>query len=60
VLRGAGARTIAIALSPSDLSRLRSALAARQAVTATVYGVILDPSGDVEAQSRGARLRITG
>ena len=58
VLRRAARRTVTISISGSALSRLRSALRARQRVTAVVYGTILDPNGTIVARTRGIRLRI--
>ena len=42
------------------MTALRSALAHRQKVTATVYGAILDPSGNIESQTRGKELLVRG
>jgi subtilase family serine protease len=58
LMRSAGRKTVTIAFSPSTLSRLRDALGRGERVTATVYGAVLDPTGIVEAQTRGVRARI--
>ena len=55
----AGARTISIPLSTSTLALLRRAIAHRERVVASIYGVILDPAGNVEAQTRSRSLRVT-
>jgi subtilase family serine protease len=56
----AGGRTISIALSGPTVALLRRALAHRERIVASLYGVILDPAGNVEAQSRARALRISG
>jgi kumamolisin len=53
-------RTINIGLSGPTRLRIRTALAAGEAVTATVYGTIIDASGAIVRQTRGRTLRITG
>lgn len=58
LLRRAGRRTIRISLDRKTLRKLHSALARRQRVTATVYGAILDPSGNVVSRTRGRELKI--
>jgi hypothetical protein len=60
LLRRAGHRTIKIGLDAKTLSKLRSALAHGQKVTATIFGAILDPSGNIESQTRGKELRVRG
>ncbi len=60
LLKRAGRRTIKIGLNAKTVTALRSALAHRQKVTATVYGAILDPSGNIESQTRGKELRVRG
>jgi hypothetical protein len=42
------------------VGKLRSALAHGQKVTATIYGAILDPSGNIESRTRGKELRVRG
>ncbi|HET8977254.1 MAG TPA: S53 family serine peptidase [Solirubrobacteraceae bacterium] len=58
LLRRAGARTVRIPFSRPALRRLRAAISRRERITATVYGAVLDPSGIVEARTRGVSLRI--
>jgi kumamolisin len=60
LLNRGGHKTIKIGLDNKTLGKLRGALAHRQKVTATVYGAILDPSGNVEARTRGKALRVRG
>ena len=58
LLNKGGHKTIKIGLDRKTLSGLRSALDHGQKVTATIFGAILDPSGNVEAHTRGKDLRI--
>ena len=60
LLKKAGRRTIGIGLDKKTVAALRSALAHRRPVTATIYGAILDPSGNIEARTRGKELRVKG
>ncbi len=60
LLNKAGHKTVKIGLSGKFLAGLRSALSHRQKVTATIYGAILDPSGNVEAHTRGKDLQVRG
>jgi subtilase family serine protease len=60
LLKRSGRRTIKIGLDAKTLGKLRSALAHRQKVTATIFGAILDPSGNIESQTRGKELRVRG
>jgi kumamolisin len=60
LLRRAGRKTVKISFAGSALSKLQWALARRERVTATVYGAVLDPSGVIEAQTRGVSMRILG
>ncbi len=53
-------KTIRIALDKKTLGVLRSALRRHQRITATVYGAVLDPSGNIERRSAGRTLHITG
>ncbi len=52
-------RTIPIGLSASTRSRIRVALAARQTVTATVYGAVINASGAIVRQSAGKTLHVS-
>jgi subtilase family serine protease len=52
-------KTIRIGLDKPTLRKLRSALASKEAVTATVYGAVVDPSGNIERRSAGRTLHIT-
>jgi hypothetical protein len=60
LLQHGGHRTIKIGLDAKTVSTLRGALAHGQKVTATIFGAILDPSGNVESQTRGKELRVRG
>jgi kumamolisin len=60
LLKNGGHRTIKIGLDKKTVATLRSALGHRQKVTATIFGAILDPSGNVESQTRGEELRVRG
>jgi kumamolisin len=60
LLKSAVAKTIKIPFAKADLTRLRAALASHDPINATIYGVILDPSGNVDRSTAGLRLRITG
>jgi hypothetical protein len=53
-------KTIRIGLDKKTLGKLRSALHRHDRITATVYGAVVDPSGNIERRSRGRALRITG
>jgi kumamolisin len=53
-------KTIRIGLDKKTLGRLRSALHRHEKITATVYGAVVDPSGNIERRSGGRSLRITG
>jgi kumamolisin len=57
-LRRPGAATIRIPFTHADLIALRAALKARRSVRATIYGVLLDPDGNIDRTTRGRRLRI--
>jgi kumamolisin len=59
LLRRKGRKTVELSFSRQDLSRLRGGLRAGKRIYATVYGVIVDSGGNIEASSRGQRLRIT-
>jgi kumamolisin len=58
LLRNAGRRTVTISFSTRTLRQLRTALGGRRRITATVYGVLLNPPGSVEARTRGVAVRI--
>jgi subtilase family serine protease len=60
LLRNGGRKTIKIPLDSKTLGKLHAALARRETVTAIVYGAILDPSGNIEAQTSGLRLGLHG
>jgi subtilase family serine protease len=60
LLKKAGHRTIKIGLDKKTAASLHTALAQHRKVTATIFGAILDPSGNVEAQTRGKELRVRG
>ncbi len=60
LLNKGGRRTIKIGFDKTTLGKLRSGLAHGQRITATVFGAILDPSGNVEARTRGKDLRVRG
>jgi hypothetical protein len=60
LLKKGGHKTIKIGLDRKTVSKLRLALARGQRITATVYGAIRDPSGNVESRTRGKDLRIRG
>jgi kumamolisin len=60
LLRAAGVRTIAIKFSASQLQRLGAALAAGRRIIATVFGAITDPAGNIERQTAGIVLRVSG
>jgi hypothetical protein len=60
LLKRGGHKTIRIGLDGKTAGKMRSALAHRQKVAATIYGAIVDPSGNVEARTRGKALRVRG
>jgi subtilase family serine protease len=59
LLRNGGRKTIKIPLDSKTLGKLHAALARRERVTAIVYGAILDPSGNIEEQTSGLRLKLS-
>jgi subtilase family serine protease len=59
LLKRATSKTIRIGLDKPTLRKLRSALARKQRITATVYGAVVDPSGNIERRSQGRTLHIT-
>jgi hypothetical protein len=60
LLKKGGHRTIRIGLNKKTVAALHGALRHRRKVTATIYGAILDPSGNVESRTRGRELRVRG
>jgi kumamolisin len=60
LLKNGGHKTIKIGLDKKTVGKLRSALSHRQKVTATIFGAILDPSGNIESRTRGKELRVRG
>jgi len=58
LLKKAGRRTVTIGLDKKTVATLRGALAKHRKVTATVYGAILDPSGNIESRTRGKELKV--
>jgi subtilase family serine protease len=58
LLRRAGRKTIRIPFDRKTLSKLRAALSRRERVVATIFATIVDPSGNVERQTRGRQLRL--
>jgi subtilase family serine protease len=58
LLKKKGAKTLELKFSKGQLRRLRGALSHREKITATVFGVILDPGGNIERATRGKTLRI--
>jgi kumamolisin len=59
LLKRASSKTIRIGLDKPTLRKLRSALARKQRITVTVYGAVVDPSGNIERRSPGRTLHIT-
>jgi len=51
---------IKIGLDKKTVRRLRGALAHREKITATIYGAIVDPSGNIVSRTRGKELRVKG
>ncbi len=60
LLKHGGHKTIKIGLDKTTVGKLHGALAHRQKVTATIFGAILDPSGNIESRTRGKDLRVRG
>jgi hypothetical protein len=60
LLRRSGRRTIRIGLDSKTAGKMHTALVHGQKVTATIYGAIVDPSGNVEARTPGKELRVRG
>jgi hypothetical protein len=42
------------------VGKLRAGLNRGQSITATVWGAIVDPSGNIEAHTRGREMRVRG
>jgi subtilase family serine protease len=59
LLRKRSQKTIRIPLDKPTLRRLRTGLSRKQRITATVYGAVVDPSGNIERRSQGPTLHIT-
>jgi kumamolisin len=60
LLRRSGRRTIRIGLDSKTAGKMHTALVHGQKVIATIYGAIVDPSGNVEARTPGKELRVRG
>ena len=60
VLRRRNRRTIAISLDHATLTKLHAGSRRHQRITATVYGAIVDPAGNIERHTRGRTLKLTG
>ena len=58
LLKQKGRKTLQLKFSSRQLRQLRGALSRREKITATVFGVILDPGGNIERATRGTKLRI--
>jgi subtilase family serine protease len=59
LLKKKGRKTVELKFSASQQRKLHGGLSHRSTITATVYGAILDPSGNIERATRGKVLRIT-
>ncbi len=59
LLKKRSSKTIRIGLDKPTLRKLHSGLGRKQRVTATVYGAVVDPSGNIERRSAGRTLHIT-
>jgi subtilase family serine protease len=57
--RSKGRKTIPVRLSGKDLRMLRSGLAHRKKIVATLYGALIDSLGDIEQNTSGKKLRVT-
>ncbi len=51
LLKKRSKKTIRIGLDRKTVGRLRSALRHHEKMTATIYGAVVDPSGNIERQS---------
>jgi subtilase family serine protease len=59
LLKRASAKTIRIGLDKPTLRKLRSALRRKERITATVYGAVVDPGGNIERRSAARTLHLT-
>ncbi len=55
-----GRKTLAVKFSGKEQRSLRSALSNHRKITATVYGALIDQLGDIENNTPGKQLRVTG
>jgi subtilase family serine protease len=60
LLKRGGHKTIKIGFDSKTVGELRTGLNRGQSIIATVWGAILDPSGNIEAHTRGRELRVRG
>jgi kumamolisin len=60
LLRAAGTRAVGIKFSRPQLQTLADALVARRRITATVFGAITDPAGNIERKTVGIVVPIRG
>jgi kumamolisin len=60
LLKKRGSRTIQIAFDRPALRTLAAGLRHHATIVATVYGAVVDPSGNIERRSAGRALHITG
>ena len=60
LLKRGGHKTIKIGFDAKTVRKLRTGLVSGRRVTATVYGAILDPGGNVESRTRGREMRVRG
>lgn len=60
LLKKGGHKTVKIGLDKKTVRKLRSALAHHQKVIATIFGAILDPSGNIVSRTGGKELRVKG
>jgi subtilase family serine protease len=60
LLRQRSHKTIRIALPAAAIRKARTALTHHEKVTATIYGAVVDPSGNIERSTPGHALAITG
>jgi subtilase family serine protease len=60
LLKRRSTKTIHIGLDKKTVGKLRSALRHHVKITATIFGAVVDPSGNIERQSASRSLGITG
>ncbi len=60
LLKKRGSRTIPITFDHPTLRALSAGLRRHATIIATIYGAVVDPSGNIERRSAGRALRITG